>query len=739
MTTGTAKLGWYARRLGRMPPAEIAWRAREQAIRRAWARRQVRPGQIASARPKAAADRRFTAVLPADAAQRIPGHARDKIIADADRLLKGEWEMLGVVRTDMEQPDWFYDSVTGRRSAPDTYAFRINQRSEEQTGNVKQVWELSRLQHLTLLATAWFLTHEEGYAQRVADQLRSWWLENPFLSGVNWTSGIEIGIRLINFVWIRRLLDGWPGAADLFEHSDLALRQIHWHQQYLATFESRGSSANNHVIAEAAGQLAASCAFPWFAESGRWRASSARLLERELAHNTFPSGINRELASDYHGFVAELGFFAVVEADATGTPVSADTWRLLCAMADSMAALVDERVQPPRQGDSDEGRVALLDAPVHNRWPTLLSLGEALFGRLDWWPGTVPGAGSVLISALLGSKREIPGRPGQRPSHFKDAGITILRTAQGDSPEIWCRCDGGPHGFLSIAAHAHADALSVEVRHRGVDILADPGTYCYHGEPQWRSYFRSTIAHNTVEFAGRSQSVEGGPFMWRRHARTSEIQASDLSWTAEHDGYKLLSPAARHRRSVRLDPERASIEIIDVVFGGCHDIRLTFHLGPDVHVELDDGCALLAWPAIGAMVTDTPCVARLDLSRGLRWSLHRGDTAPILGWYSPGLGRRVPAFSLIGEGRCDPGAPLITTLDFAESEKSLATSFPGKVTFTREVILEARRLIRIGRAATSVNREWSATAALQGLCLNGGSPLVRDHVGPLGRVERRRR
>ena len=31
--------------------------------------------------------------------------------------------------------------------------------------------------------------------------------------------------------------------------------------------------------------------------------------------------------------------------------------------------------------------------------------------------------------------------------------------------------DVGPHGYLSIAAHAHADALSVEVRHDGVDIL----------------------------------------------------------------------------------------------------------------------------------------------------------------------------------------------------------------------------------------------------------------------------
>ncbi|WP_222850010.1 alginate lyase family protein [Trebonia kvetii] len=660
--TSTAKLGWYVRRLGRMSAAEIAWRAREQAIRRAWSRRQVRQGQIASGALSVAADRPFTAVLPADAAQRVPGHARDAIIADSDRLLKGEWEMLGVVRTDMKQPDWFYDPLTGRRSAPDTYAFQINQRSEEQTGNVKQVWELSRLQHLTLLATAWFLTHEEGYAQRVADQLRSWWLENPFLSGVNWTSGIEIGIRLINFAWIRRLLDSWPGAADLFEHSDLALRQVHWHQQYLAAFESRGSSANNHVIAEAAGQLAASCAFPWFTESARWRVRSAQLLERELARNTFTSGINRELASDYHGFVAELGFFAAVEADAAGTPLSAETWRLLCAMADSMAALVDERMQAPRQGDSDEGRVVLLDAPGHNRWPMLLSLGDALFGRLDWWPATLPGAGSALLGAMLGSKREIPGRPGQRPSHFKDAGITILRTARGNSPEIWCRCDGGPHGFLSIAAHAHADALSVEVRHGGVDILADPGTYCYHGEPQWRSYFRSTIAHNTVELAGRNQSIEGGPFMWLRHARAREIQVADLSWTAEHDGYVSLRPPVRHRRSVRLDPEAACLEITDVVTGDSDDMRLAFHLGPDVRAELADDCALLEWTSAGSTYA-----ARLELAHGLRWSLHRGETVPILGWYSPGLGRRVPAVSLIGEGRCRQRTSLVTTLNFAAS------------------------------------------------------------------------
>ena len=654
-----------------MTPAEIAWRAREQGLRRSWRSRQVLPGAVGALPPLTAAEvlpvRRFAAVLPPEAAARVPDPARAAIVADADRLLKGEWEMLGAARTDMVQPDWFWDPVTGHQSSPQAYAFSLNQRDEAAVGNVKQVWEISRLQHLTLLATAWFLTGEDAYAQRVADQLRSWLRENPFLSGVNWTSGIELGVRLINLAWIRRLLDSWPGVIALFERSDTTMRQIRWHQEYLAAFESRGSSANNHVIAEAAGQLAASCAFPWFPESERWRQDAASLLSRSLASNTFPSGINRELASDYHGFVFELGLFAAIEASVAGTPLDASTWGLLCSMADVMAALVDDRVQPPRQGDSDEGRVVLLDAPAHNRWPALLSLGDGVFGRLGWWPSVAPDAGAVFAGALLGGGvQEVAGRPSARPDRFADAGLTILRTDPGDSPELWCRCDGGPHGFLSIAAHAHADALSVEVRYAGVDVLADPGTYCYHGQPAWRSYFQSTIGHNTVEVGGRWQSVRGGAFLWLRHAAGREISVvSDgdvASWTGEHDGYR---PAV-HRRSVRLDRAVGAarvVEIIDEISGGPHDVRVAFHLGPSVTASLADGVASLAWPDAA-----TPGSAELTLPAGLEWSLHRGETEPILGWYSAGLGHRVPAVTLLGQGHSLSGGRLVSRLTFAESE-----------------------------------------------------------------------
>jgi hypothetical protein len=664
-----SQLGWYARRAAAMSPAEVTWRARDQVLRALWSRHQVRSGQLDAEAPPLAGQRKFAAVLPPDTAEHVAAEARAVVLDSADRLLCGEWELLGVLRTDLVMPDWFLDPVTGHRSASDRYAFRIDHRSEEQVGNVKQVWELSRLQHLTLLATAWFLTHDDRYARRVADHLRCWWRENPFLSGVHWTSGIELGIRLISLAWIRRLLDDWPGVADLFERDALALRQIRWHQRYLAAFPSRGSSANNHVIAEAAGQLVASCAFPWFPESDRWRRRSARLLERELIRNTFPSGIGRELASDYQCFVAELGFVAAVEAGASGHPLSPVTWQRLCAMADSAAALVDEHLRPPRQGDGDEGRGLLLDAPADNCWPSLLALADALVGRLDWWPRPPADAGSVIVGALAGAQHNIAGRPGQRPSRFADAGVTLLRTS-GEN-QIWCRCDGGPHGYLSIAAHAHADALSVEVRYAGIDILADPGTYCYHGERAWRSYFRSTIAHNTAELGGRSQSSERGPFMWARHARAREVEVLDdgdiASWTAEHDGYSSLDPSARHRRSVLLDRASRSIDIIDQIDGGSHDIRLAFHLGPQVQVELDGSYANLHWPESSTPSASSASSARLELPSALRWTLHRGETDPILGWYSPGLGRRVPAFTLLGSGRCAPGAPLATRLEFIEA------------------------------------------------------------------------
>ncbi|MER7396181.1 alginate lyase family protein [Streptomyces sp. NPDC000151] len=639
----TMSAGWYLRRLSRMGPQEVAGRAGDAVRRRRWR----------SARPTcpSVTGARFTAVLPAGTLAAIPPDAAKRLIAEADRLMYGHAEYFGVVRDDLTDPDWWYDPKTGRR-APWGYAFDVPYRNEDAVGDVKQIWELSRHQYLTQLAAAYAITGDERYAERVAEHLRSWWAANPPLRGVHWISGIELGIRLLSWVWIRRLLDGWPGAAGLFEGNPVALNQVWHHQRWLAAFPSRGSSANNHVIAEAAGQLAASCAFNWFPSSERWRTGALRSLERQLRGNTYLSGLNRELATEYHGLVLELGLAAVAEADAAGVPVPATVRLVLLRMTDALAAVVDNRLRPPRQGDADDGHGLILDGAGTDRWASLLATGDAVFGRLAWWPEvTGTDVRTPLLAALIQPTEVTVSRPASRPAHFADAGMTILR----GPGEIWARCDGGPHGFLSIAAHAHADALSVEVRHDGVDVLADPGTYCYHGQPEWRQYFRSTLGHNTLQLDGEDQSVSGGPFLWTRHARSRVLVADTSRWCAEHDGYQ----GSVHRRLVELTAEQRELKVFDEVRGPNRDVRLAFHLGPAIAADLTGNRAVLTWNRDGEERS-----AVLDLPGQLSWRAHRGETEPPLGWYSAGFGRKEPTTTLVGTGFADGVAGFTTVLRF---------------------------------------------------------------------------
>jgi hypothetical protein len=256
-------------------------------------------------------------------------------------------------------------------------------------------------------------------------------------------------------------------------------------------------------------------------------------------------------------------------------------------------------------------------------------------------------------------------RPREAPHAFVDAGLHLLRTSPEQGPEIWCRCDGGPHGFLSLAAHGHADALSIEVRYDGVDLLVDPGTYCYHGEPEWRSYFRSTRAHNTVEVDGEDQAHEVGPFMWADHA-DAVVDGADLGpgrpqvWAAHHTAYARLDAALCHDREVVLDDAAPQLVVTDTLTGSREHVqRMSWHLGPDVTAELTDGAAELTWTGRDGERKH----GHLRLPAALEWSAHRGETDPPLGWYSPRFGTRVPTTTLVGEGTFSGTLTLRTVLD----------------------------------------------------------------------------
>jgi len=55
--------------------------------------------------------------------------------------------------------------------------------------------------------------------------------------------------------------------------------------------------------------------------------------------------------------------------------------------------------------------------------------------------------------------------------------------------------------------HAHADASSFQLMHRGSRLIIDSG-WCNYGRSEYSSYYRQSIAHNVVLFGGKGQPID---------------------------------------------------------------------------------------------------------------------------------------------------------------------------------------------------------------------------------------
>ena len=157
----------------------------------------------------------------------------------------------------------------------------------------------------------------------------------------------------------------------------------------------------------------------------------------------------------------------------------------------------------------------------------------------------------------------------QLPVHrsFTQGGYYILGDGFETPDEIRIVADAGPLGYLSIAAHGHADALSFTLSVGGNEILIDPGTFAYHTQNRWREYFRGTSAHNTVRVDGADQSVSGGNFLWTQHAQTSvlafEASRGDGASVLAHDGYRRLSDPVGTQRELTFDRRSRTLTVSD--------------------------------------------------------------------------------------------------------------------------------------------------------------------------------
>lgn len=562
----------------------------------------------------------------------------------------------------IDQPiDWHLDISTGQRF-PMIYAHDVDVRTGS-SGSAKYAWEINRLLFLPQLAVQYRQTGDRRFLDQFVATTVSWQAENPYLTGLNWYSNIEVNIRLLNWFVSWNILDAStlaqtdPAFGTFVDSCWVPL--IYQHCVYSRSNPSYFSSANNHLIAEYAGLFVAAT-FWQFPESADWEAYARKGLETEIVRQHSTRGVNREEAAEYIQFITDFFLLAQVTADRAGKPLSATYQHTLHQILTYIAQFLDVQGTFPRYGDEDDGRVLLLDAyRPFNNFRSLLASGAVLFAdpflKQRAEEGEHPGFdlknyvlfgqnGRDLYDAVLPTTALLGSVLYSQEGHFIFRKQT-RNPAKSLPDEIYIHADAAPLGYLSIAAHGHADALSFLMHIDGCVFLADPGTYSYQTDPLWRNYFISTRAHNTVCFDGQNQARQAGAMLWLDQYQPlvlnsqSDEQVDEL--TATHNGYQSIR--CQHTRSLRFEKDTDTLHMIDYVSNLGKQPRVVevmFHGGPAIQMKPVGRTVVLVHP-------DTRRRLRLLVDPALQTECITGQLDPVpLGWYSDGFYHRQPSPTL---------------------------------------------------------------------------------------------
>jgi uncharacterized heparinase superfamily protein len=568
--------------------------------------------------------------------------ARDESSAKANRILTGEYDLLGYrglgFQTPGRQIDWHWDPVH-RRRMPQVFWARVPY-LDPLNGDHKIVWELNRHQHWIALGRAYWLTGDRRYRTRFIDELASWLAANPPLRGINWASMLELGMRALSWTWALNsfvahdLRDESPWAIDLLVALDRQLAHIERHLSFYF-------SPNTHLLGEALGLYVAGQALPFLRASKARAALGRQILVDEIDRQIAADGGHRERSSHYHRYTLDFYLIALAIARIVGDAAATRLADAVERLSIAALALSDDRGRLAHFGDDDGGTaLPICERPLDDIYGSV-AIADGLLDRrrVDHREETTWFLAHPMFTAE-------PTRPSlgettpSRSTALPELGYFVSRWPAGLHAVI----HAGPHGYLN-GGHAHADALSLTVTIGGTPLLVDPGTGAYTTDARVRDQFRSTKSHNTVTVDGGNQSTPDGPFHWKSRAATTPLawQAVDGFdyFEAAHDGYR----PAIHRRHV-LSVHDDLLIVMDLVFvpdgrseeasRRSHTIAEHWHVDPRWRVRVSPGRAALS---LGQ--------DRVELFAPTGELEHFvADSGLGLGWLSPVYGRIEPGSTL---------------------------------------------------------------------------------------------
>lgn len=228
--------------------------------------------------------------------------------------LKQAQKIASLIDVDYEPIDWQLDFKSGYRWSEKNWYMNIKY-GHKPGVDIKIPWELSRMQHLVMLAYAYMITNageRNKYLFEYRNQILDFIVNNPPRFGVNWRCTMDVGIRVANWLMAYDLFKA-AGAEFDNEFENVFASAVYDHGFHIINnLEYTPYFRSNHYLSDIAGLLFVSVYLESTKEIDSWLAFAVQELISEMKHEFHPDGSNFEASTSYHRLSTEIMLYCAI-------------------------------------------------------------------------------------------------------------------------------------------------------------------------------------------------------------------------------------------------------------------------------------------------------------------------------------------------------------------------------------------------------------------------------------------
>ncbi len=493
----------------------------------------------------------FNVDLIRDSLMGLSEDKKNEIVSIADKAIDGVITGFSSIELDYGNPiNWHLNPLTGAETDRSAKWYKIADFDSE-LGDIKVVWEASRLTHFFYFVRAYLLTDDKKYYGAFSEQLENWLKENSYSYGANYKCGQEATLRMVNALMAYAIFRDC-GLTTVEDEEHIGKLVEGSYKKLISNFfYAHKCIRNNHTFSEILGLMVGS----WCCEDQSALKKAYMLMDREIRNQFLSDGGFTQYSFNYQRFTLQILECLYKISRKTGLNINENDRIRKSALL--MYQLQAGNGDLPNYGSNDGALIFPVTSCTYRDFRPVLNTiyafveGKRLYDLGDY--------DEELIWFYGDAK--LPIENIDRISFsYNDSGIYKI---------------GHKDGFIMTylqeykSRPAHMDQLHIDLWHKGINIFCDLGSYSYASD--LGNELSLTGSHNTVKIKDIEQMNKSGPFLITNWTRRKEVKYTDQSFI----GTMVSQNAYEHTRFI----ERTDLgyNILDKVVGHRGQCKFYFH------------------------------------------------------------------------------------------------------------------------------------------------------------------